>query len=134
MPLSYYPPYGEVVQCDFKGMIMPEVVKLRPVVVVGPRLKNGGDLVRIVPLSTSQRPNPHPWQVKVTLLKQLPEPFDSLEAYALCNHVFTAARSRLDRFKMPRPRYGGRPQRIVSGISKDDLCLVRAGILTATKL
>ena len=128
MPLSYYPKYGEVLQCDYKGLIVPEMVKTRPVVVVGPRLKDGGDIVRVVPLSTSPRAKVYAWQVKVTLQKQLPAPFDSLEAYALCDHVFNASRTRLDRFRPARPRYGSRAKWFSSSVSKSDLSLIRGGI------
>lgn len=58
MPLSYYPSPGEIVLCDYAtGFIPPEMVKLRPVVIVSPRLRKRGDLVAVVPLSTTA-PNP----------------------------------------------------------------------------
>ena len=96
--------------------------------VVGPRLKNGADLIRIVPLSTSDRPIVQPWQIEVTLRKRLPAPFDSITAYALCDHVFNASRSRLDRFRPKRRRYGSRQQWYTSSISDRDLLRVRNGI------
>jgi len=129
MTLRYYPRNGEVLECDFKGYIAPEMVKTRPVVIIGPRLRRRGDLVTIVPLSTSPIENPEPWQVQVTLEKKLPAPFDLMSAWAICDLVCSVSKERLDRFKPPRPRYGQRGKWYNSSISKDDLALVRNGVL-----
>jgi uncharacterized protein YifN (PemK superfamily) len=40
MPLLYQPRPGQVVMCDFKGYVVPEMVKVRPVVVVARNRKN----------------------------------------------------------------------------------------------
>ncbi len=70
MALMYYPRDAEVLECDFKGFIMPEMVKTRPVVIIGPRLRHRGDLVTIVPLSTSPIENPEKWQVQSEFYKE----------------------------------------------------------------
>ena len=50
MALSYYPSIGEIVLCDYRGFIEPEMIKTRPVVVVSPRLRRRGNLIGVVPL------------------------------------------------------------------------------------
>jgi uncharacterized protein YifN (PemK superfamily) len=127
----YYPRNAEVVQCDFSGFKAPEMVKTRPVIVIGPRLRHRGDLATIVPLSTSPKTNPEAWQVKVTLIQKLPAPFDITEAWAICDMVCSISTDRLDRFKPHRPRYGARGKWVTSSISKDDLQLVRQGVASS---
>lgn len=129
MALMYYPRDGEVLSCDFKGFIAPEMVKTRPVVIIGPRLRHRGDLATIVPLSTSPIESPKNWQVRVQLKPVLPEPFDSEYAWAICDLVCSISTTRLDRFRPPRPRYGARGKWVSSKISKQDLALVKHGVL-----
>ena len=129
MALMYYPRDAEVLECDFKGFIIPEMVKTRPVIIIGPRLRHRGDLVTIVPLSTSPIDTPEKWQVKVTFTKKPPPPFDADEAWAICDLVCSVSRQRLDRFRPPRPRYGQRQKWYSAAIAKDDLEKVRHGVL-----
>ncbi|XVO20047.1 MAG: hypothetical protein HEQ18_08510 [Sphingorhabdus sp.] len=49
MALSYYPSIGEIVLCDYRGFIEPEMIKTRSVVVVSPRLRRRGNLIGVVP-------------------------------------------------------------------------------------
>lgn len=53
MPLLYQPRVGAVVRCDFRGMIAPEMLKLRDVVVIA-RHPHNSKLVTVVPLSASE--------------------------------------------------------------------------------
>jgi uncharacterized protein YifN (PemK superfamily) len=128
MSLMYYPRDGEVVQCDFTGNIVPEMVKTRPVIVIGPRLRRRGDLATIVPLSTTTPRNIEPWNVEVTLIRPLPAPFDSLQCWAACDLVASVSVQRLDRFKPRKPRYGKRGMWVTSAVSKGDLERVRQGV------
>ncbi len=53
MPLTFSPRPGEIVICDFStGFRPPEMVKVRPVVVISPRRRTS-QLVTVVPLSTT---------------------------------------------------------------------------------
>ena len=125
----YYPRDGEILQCDFRGFIAPEMIKTRPVVIIGPRLRHRGDLATIVPLSTSIVDRPTKWQVRVKFQTRLPAPFDSEYAWAKCDLVCSISTARLDRFRPPRQRYGGRNKWMSSKISKEDLLRVRQGVL-----
>ena len=44
---------GMVLACDFKGYIVPEIVKIRPVVVISPNEVVRPDLFTVVPLSNT---------------------------------------------------------------------------------
>lgn len=51
-PLPFHPRAGQVLVADFKDFVEPEITKLRPVVVISPRLPCRKGLVTVVPLST----------------------------------------------------------------------------------
>ncbi|HIB6731468.1 TPA: type II toxin-antitoxin system PemK/MazF family toxin [Escherichia coli] len=54
MVLKYQPSVRSVLMCDFRGMVVPEIVKVRPVVVVS-RNRHNNQLVTVVPISTLNR-------------------------------------------------------------------------------
>ncbi|MEY4074793.1 MAG: hypothetical protein RJA29_2150 [Pseudomonadota bacterium] len=130
MALSYYPSPGEIVLCDYgAGFIAPEMVKLRPVVIVSPRLRKRADLVAIVPLSTTA-PNPAELHhCGLTLSKPLPKPYDFPQMWAKCDMLVTVALSRLDRFRDGRVP-GGNARRYTTGkVSAAQLIDIRKAIL-----
>lgn len=109
MSLLYYPKLGEILICDFStGFIIPEMVKRRPVIVIGPRLRRRADLVTIVPLSTTPPRPPQNYHSRLELQNPLPRPFDSSVMWAKCDMVVAVSRQRLDRFREPRKRDGSR--------------------------
>ena len=88
--------------CDFKGYVVPEMVKVRPVVVLARNRKNR-QLVTVVPLSTTAptaledhhhqlAANPLPGKVSVI-------------CWAKCDMVATVSLARLDRVKGPGRQY-----------------------------
>jgi uncharacterized protein YifN (PemK superfamily) len=129
MPLTYYPAPGEIVLCNYgTGFISPEMVKLRPVVVVSPRLRQRADLVAVVPLSTSAPVPPESHHCSVILAVALPAPFDKTEMWAKCDMVATVARSRLDRFRDGRVANGARTFR-TGRVTAIQLIEIRKAIL-----
>lgn len=103
MALMYYPSPGEILLCDYAtGFVEPEMTKRRPVVVVSPRLRKRGNLVGVVPLSTSEPDELLAYHCRIELAQPLPSPFDSAVMWAKCDMVATVAHARLDRFKAGR--------------------------------
>ena len=51
MPISFHPRAGQMFMCDFTGFQPPEMVKVRPVVVISPKLPFRAEIVTIVPIS-----------------------------------------------------------------------------------
>lgn len=130
MPLSYYPKPGEIVLCDYEtGFVEPEMVKLRPVVVVSPRLRRRGDLVAVVPLSTTPPDPIAPHHCAITLERPLPRPYDSPEAWAKCDMLATVALIRLDRFRDGRVSRGGSRKYRTGNVSAPQLAEIRKAIL-----
>jgi uncharacterized protein YifN (PemK superfamily) len=88
--------------CDFKGYVVPEMVKIRPVVVVARNRKNR-KLVTVVPLSTTAPDaledhhhelgaNPLPGRERIT-------------CWAKCDMLATVSVDRLDRYKVGRGQF-----------------------------
>lgn len=130
MPLSYYPRPGEVVLCHYgNNIIPPEIGKLRPCVIVGPRLRNRGKLVGVVPLSTTHPQDISDYHKLVHFSPTLPPPYDSPEMWAKCDLFSNVSLDRLDRFKQPAKRYGG-PRTFTTGqLHNDVVTELKRGVL-----
>jgi uncharacterized protein YifN (PemK superfamily) len=99
MALLYQPRPGCVVMCDFAGNIMPEMVKVPPIVVIA-RNRNNRNLVTIVPLSTAA---PTALEDHHHGLAANPLPGKAaVRRRAKCDMVATVSLARLDRVKAPR--------------------------------
>jgi len=103
MGLTYYPKQGEILLCDYDtGFILPEMTKIRPVVVISPRLRRRAELVGVVPLSTTEPAQMDGHHCRIELERPLPYPFNSPVMWGKCDMLATIAKSRLDRFKGAR--------------------------------
>lgn len=133
MALMYYPKLGEVLLCDFStGFVAPEMVKRRPVIIVSPRLRKRGNLVAVIPLSTTAPDPVGCHHCMLALPRPLPKPFDSETMWAKCDMLATVSLSRLDRFRAGR---GGGARLYVSGqLNGDQIKDVRAAILAGLGL
>lgn len=95
---TYFPKTGQVLTCDFcTGFVEPEMVKIRPVIVVSPNSSHGRRLCTIVPLSTTP-PNPvKAWHLELANLK-VPGWTRSGEInWAKCDMLTTVGFDRLDK-------------------------------------
>lgn len=128
MPLAYYPNPGEILLCDYGiNVVAPEMDKRRPVVIVSPRLRRRGELVGVVPLSTSTPANMEDFHFKLELERLLPKPFDSPVMWAKCDMFSVLSRARLDRFKAGRAE-GGRVY-VAGKLTAEELRAVKAAVL-----
>ena len=126
MPLHrfFYPKQGQVLRCDFRGFIVPEMVKLRPVVVISPSLRHTDGLCTVVPISTTPPEPIKPWHIK---LVHNPNPIEEtdVEVWAKCNMVYTVSFQRLDRFH--RKTRQGR-EYLSPSMNRDDFARVLEGV------
>ena len=97
MPLTFHPEAGTILICDFStGFRPPEMVKVRPVVIISPR-RRSSQLATVVPLS-SVEPNPvAPWH---WLVPEGLYPSARGPMWAKGDVVITVALGRLDRVKV----------------------------------
>lgn len=122
MPLLYQPATGSVVMCDFAGFVVPEMVKVRPVVVLA-RHRQNRQLVTIVPLSTTQ---PTTMEKHHHQLSTNPLPGKAhVVCWAKCDMLATVSLHRLDRCKV------GKRQYVVPSISPQDFAAIKAGVAAA---
>lgn len=105
MALKFQPRAGQVVRCDFRGMIEPEMIKIRDVVVLAPHKQNRR-LVSVIPLSTTAPIPPQPYHY---LLSKDPRPdgTNMRDVWAKCDMVYTVSTERLE-MHYTRTRRGGR--------------------------
>ncbi|WP_155740060.1 type II toxin-antitoxin system PemK/MazF family toxin [Pandoraea pnomenusa] len=97
MPLPYHPKRGEVLVCDFStGFRAPEMVKIRPVIVMSSKESHSRRLCTVVPISTTS-----PKPVKSWHHNLLPFAIPGWECadpmWAKCDMVQTVSFDRLNK-------------------------------------
>jgi mRNA interferase MazF len=122
MTLSFYPRAGQVFVGDFSDLKVPEMTKIRPVIVISPRLPYRSDLVAIVPISLTAPKHNLPFCFKLSR-NYHPDEVDSLDSWAKCDMVMNVALRRLSAFKVGRRRY------VTPELSPEDLLGVRMAVL-----
>lgn len=127
MPINFHPRAGQVLVCDFVGFIEPEMVKVRPVIVISPRLPYRSGLVAIVPISLTAPRREVPYVVRLSKNYHTSEA-DELPCWAKCDMVVNIRLERLDGFKIGRRKWAT-PQ-----VSSDDLAAVRRGVASGLGL
>lgn len=119
MPITFHPRPGTILVCDFRGFIAPEMIKLRPIVIISPHHIQRPGLYTVVPLSQTP-PNPHePYHVH---FPHTPVPGEHGPCWAKCDMVVSVSVDRLDRKKVGRGDY-----RVVN-IKQSELDAILAGV------
>ncbi|EAR52931.1 hypothetical protein OG2516_10726 [Oceanicola granulosus HTCC2516] len=124
MGLSFHPHPGHVLVCDLRGYIVPEIVKVRPVMVVSAKLPHRSGLVTVVPISTTAPRREVDYVVRLSR-NYRPDSPEDLPCWAKCDLLANVALARLDRFKVDRRKY------LAPRATEEDLARVRAGVLRA---
>lgn len=126
----YYPNQGEVLLCNYGGnVVAPEMDKPRPVVIISPRLRRRGNLVGVVPLSTTAPDVMETFHCQIELAAPLPPPFDSPVMWAKCDMIATVSKDRLDRFKAGRKANGGARLYVAGKLTDSQLRDIKAAVL-----
>lgn len=127
MTLLYQPKEGSVLICDFRGYEVPEIIKIRPVIVIR-RHRTNRLLVTVVPLSTTppQTVLAHHLQRESHLQGANPV------CWAKCDIVATVSLGRLDRIKS-KDRHGKRTYKI-DELSSEQFLAVKAAVRGALGL
>ncbi|MBW7957192.1 MAG: type II toxin-antitoxin system PemK/MazF family toxin [Deltaproteobacteria bacterium] len=130
MSLPYHPPTGTIVICDFHGLVVPEMVKRRPSIVISPRLRKRDGLCTVVPLSKTE-PNPiMPYHYRLHLSPALPPPYDSTPSWVKGDMLYTVSLKRLSlphKGKDPN----GKRQYDIRTLDEADLIKIKECILHA---
>lgn len=125
MAMLYQPRPGNVVMCDYRGFLVPEMVKVRPVVVIA-RNRRNRRLVTVVPLSTTE---PDSLEDHHHALANNPLPGrEAIRCWAKCDMVTTVSLGRLDRYKVGRGQYA------VPMLPAEDFEAIRRAVANALDL
>ena len=110
--------------CNLSGFEPPEMNKVRPVIVISPRLPYRSQIVSIVPLSTTPPKNEQAFCVQ---LKENPNPLKSPEVtcWAKCDMLLNISLNRLSGFKIGRRKWE------TPHLPPSELEQVREGVLHA---
>ena len=127
MPLLYQPKEGSVLICDFRGYEVPEMIKVRPVVVIRKHRTNSL-LVTVVPLSTTAPDRVLEHHLELQSHLQGASPI----CWAKCDMVATVSLSRLDRIKS-RDRHGKRIY-VISQLETDEFYAIKIAVRSALGL
>ena len=87
---------GEILICDYQGFKEPEMVKIRPVIVISPRHRAGTRLCTIVPLSTTPPIPQKEYHYLLELERKLPKPFDNSYCWVKGDMINTVSLDRLN--------------------------------------
>jgi mRNA interferase MazF len=129
MALTFHPHAGDILICDYStGFRPPEMVKVRPVVVVSPR-RRASQLVTIVPISSSPPSPVEPWHY---LLPEGVYPPARGPVWVKADMVVTVGLARLDRVKISRS--GGPPGYEVFRLCPEELRAIGLAIKAALGL
>ncbi|HDL8115243.1 TPA: type II toxin-antitoxin system PemK/MazF family toxin [Yersinia enterocolitica] len=123
MPLNFQPKTRNVVMCNFSGFVEPEMIKVRPVVIIA-RNRHNNRLVTVVPLRTT-KPVPERDYHHLLSVNPLPDKANVL-CWAKCDMVSTVSIKRLDRYKVRSAR--GR-EYVMPIINEEDFELIRKCVL-----
>jgi mRNA interferase MazF len=130
MPISFHPRRGDILICDFNtGFQPPEMVKVRPVVVVSPRRRSGPGLCTVVPLSSTA---PAPLEPYHHQLSPMAYPPARGPMWAKCDMAVTVSCARLDRVKIRAP--SGQRQYMVFTMPAADMAAIDACLRIALGL
>lgn len=121
MAINFHPRAGQVLVGDFSDLTEPEICKVRPVIVISPRLPFRSGLVAVVPISLT--PPRHDVAYVCRLSRNYhPDSPDDLPCYAMCDLVMNIALRRLNGFKIGRRKWA------TPLLTGDDLKAVRRAV------
>ena len=122
MSIRFYPRPGQMFMSDFSAMSEPEMNKIRPVVVISPRLPYRSQIVTVVPISTTKPFHDLPFCFRLSR-NYHPSEDANLPCWAKADMVGNFSISRLDGFKIGRRKWE------IPEMTEDDLEGVRRAVL-----
>lgn len=122
MPLKYQPKEATVLICDFSGFKAPEMIKVRPVVILRKHNHNR-QLVTVIPLSTTEPLRLEAHHVELPSYLQ----GEAQVCWAKCDMIYTVTIERLDRCRV-KARHGGGRSYLALQMEPKHFAAVRAAV------
>ena len=113
---------GQVLMADFSDLRQPEMTKVRPVIILSPRLPYRSELVTVVPISLTPPRHELPFCHLLSRNYHLGENQDK-PSWAKADMVMTISLGRLNGFKIGKRRWA------YPELSAEDLLEVRRAVL-----
>ncbi len=113
---------GQVLVGDFSDLKEPEINKIRPVIVISPKLPYRAGLVAVVPISLTAPLHSMPYCYRLSK-NYHPKESDDLETWAKCDLVMNVSLRRLQGFKVGRRKWE------IPNLSMQDLDGVRVAVM-----
>ncbi len=135
MAINEHPRMGTILRCNFDtGFRVPEMVKLRPVVVISPKISVRHRLCTVVPIS-GEAPRPKmSYHYELTNIDPpLPPPYEDGPNWVKGDMVVSVSFERLDFLRYGKDRSGKRIYRY-EVLPVDDIRAIRACILNSLGL
>lgn len=128
MPILYPLAQGTIVLCNYNsGFRVPEMQKVRPAIIVSPRLSYRDKLCAVVPLSGTPPERDVAYAVRLDL--DLPPPWGLQPRWAKADMVATVCFDRLDMFRTERDRRTGQRKYLHPKLNLKELKSVQVAIL-----
>lgn len=109
MPIAEHPEKGTILICDFNsGFTVPEMTKLRPVVVISPRIKARAPLCTVVCLSTLAPDPVMQYHTQINIRPPLPGHLASNGVWVKGDMVYSVGFHRLDFIRTGKDARGKR--------------------------
>jgi uncharacterized protein YifN (PemK superfamily) len=137
MPIKTHPKKGSIIRCDFnQGFVDPEMVKLRPVIVISPPIENFRPrLCTVVALSTTPPKHIMPYHLEIKLDKQLPKPYDKVASMWVKGDMINAVGfHRLDLLKYSGRDDAGKRKYYLETVSDEQMKQIHKAILSGLGL
>lgn len=129
MAITEHPHKGSVLLCDFdQGFQVPEMAKLRPVVVLSPNIKARPGLCTVVCLSTTPPDPIMDYHATLNIAPKLPLPYQSDGVWIKGDMIYSVGFHRLN-FIRAGKQIDGKRLYYYHTLSEDQLTLVKSCVL-----
>ena len=134
MGIEFHPGQGTIVICDYStGVIVPEMVKRRPVIVICKQMKNRPRLCTVIPLSTTPPDPVESYHAEIKLPFALPPPYDAETQWVKGDMVNTVSFDRLNLIRLGKDQTGKR-RYLLTPIGSELLEVVQRCLLAGVSL
>ena len=135
MALKFHPEPGTILMCDFQNFKQPEMVKIRPVVVVSPRMKRCSGLCTVVAISTQEPAIRELFHLPIdpTHMPPLPK-FQAKPSWLKGDMIYRVSFERLNLIQLDRDPVTGQRSYFKTVIDKETMKHVYGCIMSSLNL
>ena len=132
MPFKYPQFPGTIIRCDFSAFKEPEMTKIRPAIILSPKIK---DEIRttylVVPLSSKEPDKIHKYHIKLSLPGVLLPHGLSRECWMKGDMIYSLSPKRMDLYRLGKDKNSGNRVYYTDRFSGIELQNIRKAIMHA---